>query len=231
MKTVLITGANRGIGLEHATRFAASGATVFAGVRDAAKAADLKKLAEKYPGKISLFDYDAREEDAAASAKAAVAKTPLDLVFANAGVFERGHQEFGEIAPANFMDSIKVNPLAPLLLAEALVDEVAASTRKIIAFQSSQLGSNADSRTGSYYAYRASKAALNKVSSSLAAELKPRGITVVSLHPGWVRTDMGGANADISVAECVDGQQKVLNGLTLAQSGGFYSYDGRTINW
>ncbi len=121
--------------------------------------------------------------------------------------------------------------MAPLLLAEALVENVAASSRKLIAFQSSRMGSNAEAASPGYYAYRASKAALNKITGSLATELRPRGITVVTLHPGWVRTDMGGANADISVDECVDGQQAFFCTVSLKQTGGFYSYDGRAIAW
>jgi NAD(P)-dependent dehydrogenase (short-subunit alcohol dehydrogenase family) len=231
MHALLITGANRGIGLEHVARFAASGATVFAGVRDAAKAADLKALATKHPGKITLFDYDARDTSAPAAAKAAIGSTPLDLLFANAGIYGGDHQSFGDIAPDDFMEVMKVNTLAPVLLAEALVENVAASARKLIAFQSSRMGSNAESRSPGYYTYRASKAALNKIASSLAEDLKPRGVTVVSLHPGWVRTDMGGPNADISIAQCVDGQQALFATLSLTQTGGFYSYDGRAIAW
>lgn len=231
MKCVLITGASRGIGLEHVARFAAQGATVFAGVRDRAKADDLRRLMDKGPGKAVLFDYDARDLNAPALAKAAVKDAALDLLFANAGVYGGDQQRLGDIAAQDFADTWKVNTLAPLLLAEALVDAVAASQKKIIAFQSSKMGSNAEARAPGHYAYRASKAALNKISSTLAEELKPRGITVVALHPGWVRTDMGGANADISIAQCVDGQQALLNGLSLRQSGGFYNYDGSSIAW
>ena len=101
----------------------------------------------------------------------------------------------------------------------------------MITFRSSMMGSNADSASPHYYAYRASKAALNKIASTLAVDLKSRGITVVTLHPGWVRTDMGGPNADISVEQSVDGQQKIFAGLSPEQSGGFFNYDGRPIAW
>ena len=231
MKTVLITGANRGIGLEHVARYVKSGAKVFAGVRDVTKAENLKRLADTYAGQILLFDYDAADAGAPAAAKAAIKGASLDLVFANAGVYGDRNQQLGTIDAGDFANTLAINTIAPLRLVEALVDEVGASARKIIAFQSSKMGSNADSRSGGSYVYRASKAALNKIASTLAEDLKPRGITVVTLHPGWVCTDMGGSGADISVAECVDGQQALLRDLTLAKSGGFYNYDGDTIAW
>jgi len=231
MKTVLITGANRGIGLEHAARYAAAGATVYTGVRDAAKAEDLQKLAKQYPGRVVLFDYDAADAKAPAAAKAALKGTPVDLLFVNAGVYGDRKQQLGGIDPVDFANTLAINTIAPMMLVEALVDEVAASARKVIAFQSSKMGSNADSRSGGSYVYRASKAALNKIASTLAEDLKPRGVTVVTLHPGWVRTDMGGSNADISVAECVDSQQALFEKLDLAKTGGFYNYDGSTIAW
>ena len=231
MKTILITGANRGIGLEHVARFAGGGATVFAGVRDRAKADDLHRLAHKWPGQVFPFDYDALNSDAPEMAKAALKGSSLDLLFVNAGIYGGKRQQLGDIAADAFIETLKVNTVAPLLLVNALVDAVAASDRKIIAFQSSKMGSNADSVASGNYSYRASKAALNKIASNLSNELRPSGITVVSLHPGWVRTDMGGQNADIAVSECVAGQQKLLNGLSLKQSGGFYNYDGSPIAW
>lgn len=231
MKTVLITGANRGIGLEHVARYAKAGATVFAGVRDATKADDLKRVADQFYGRVMLFDYDAADNAAPAAAKAAVKGAPIDLLFANAGVYGDRNQQLGTIDASDFANTLAINTIAPLRLAEAMIEEVAASQRKVIAFQSSKMGSNADSRSGGSYVYRASKAALNKIASTLAEDMKPCGITVVTLHPGWVRTDMGGSGADISVAECVDGQQTLFEDLTLAKSGGFYNFDGSTIAW
>lgn len=231
MKTVLITGANRGLGLEHARRFAASGATVYAGAREPGKAEELQALGKSSPGKVVVFAYDAHKSDAAANAKKAVGNAPLDLLFANAGVIGGDHQKLGDIAADDFAETLQVNTVAPMLLANALLDNVAASEKKVIAFQSSIMGSNADSPSPHYYAYRASKAALNKIASTLAVDLKARGITVVTLHPGWVRTDMGGPNADISVEQSVDGQQNIFAGLSLAQSGRFFSYDGKPIAW
>ena len=231
IKTVLITGANRGIGLEHVARFAASGAMVFAGVRNRSSADDLHRIAKKWPDTIVLFDYDALNPDAPTIAKATLKDIPLDLLFANAGVYGGEHQRLRDVAANDFVDTLRINTIAPLLLADALIDAVDASYRKIIAFQSSKMGSNTGSHSSSSYAYRSSKAALNKIASTLSNELRPRGVTVVSLHPGWVRTSMGGQNADISISECVDGQQAFLSSLSLDWSGGFYNYDGSPIGW
>ena len=231
MKTVLITGANRGIGLEHARRFAASGAQVFATARTPADAADLKALAADRPGRIEILAHDANEPDAPARLKAALGDTPLDLFFANAGIIGDTRPSFGSVDVDLVLQLVRINALAPLKLAEALVDNVARSQRKLIAFQSSILGSVGKNDALGHYAYRVSKGAVNMIAKSVSNELRPRGVTVVALHPGWVRTRMGGDSAPVSVDESVSGQQRLLDSLTLAESGRFFNYDGTELPW
>jgi NAD(P)-dependent dehydrogenase (short-subunit alcohol dehydrogenase family) len=226
MKTVLISGANRGIGLEHAQRFVAAGAHVIAAVRDTASS-DLKALGAK----VEVIGYDAADPAAPAQVKKALGDRPIDLLFNNAGIYGGDQQNFGAIDPETFIEVIRVNTLAPLLMAQALVDNVAASERKIIANQSSLMGSIADNGSGGYHAYRASKTALNMATKGLANDLRGRGITVVTLHPGWVKTRMGGPNAPVTTADCAAGQQKILAALTPAQSGKFFNYDGKELPW
>lgn len=229
MSTVLITGANRGIGLEHARRYAASGAAVLAACRTPSD--ELTALARVHPGQISTLAYDAADPEAGKSLQAAVGDRPIDILLVNAGVYGGDHQRLGAIDPHAFMDTVKINTLAPLLLVDALAANVAASQRRIIALQSSLMGSIADNGSGGYHAYRASKAALNMLAKGLSVDLAPRGVTVVTLHPGWVRTRMGGPNAPVSVEDCVAGQQKLLAELTTSQSGRFFDYTGKALPW
>jgi NAD(P)-dependent dehydrogenase (short-subunit alcohol dehydrogenase family) len=227
MKTVLITGANRGLGLLHTQAFAAAGAKVFATARDPAAADALNAIT----GDVTVLPYDAATPGAARQLKEAVGDTPIDLLFANGADYGAGGQSFGGIDEEAFLRLMRINTLAPLKLAEAFVDQVAASTRRIIALQSSIMGSNAGSMSGGFYGYRASKAALNRIASTLAGELAGRGVIVVALHPGWARTRMGGPNADLAPEESVSGQQALLAKLTPSDAGKLLRYDGVVLPW
>lgn len=230
MKTVLITGANRGIGLEHTRSFMARGVHVYAAVRAPSEASELFALAGQYPGLLTVLPYDATQAEAAASLKADLADTPIDLLFANAGLMGTA-QSFGSVDVEQVLQLVQVNALAPLMLAQALVDNVARSGRKLLALQSSQMGSIADNSSGGYYGYRISKAALNMVARNLSRDLQARGLIVVSLHPGWVKTRMGGQSAPLTVAQCVAGQQRLFDQLTAQDSGRFFNYDGKELPW
>lgn len=230
MKKVLITGANRGLGLEHTRHFVARGVFVYAAVRHPSEADDLKQLAQAHPALVKLLAYDAQLADAPARVKAELGDVALDLVFLNAGV-SSARPPFGSIDAAAALQLFQINTLAPLMLAQALVQNVSASERKIYAFQSSLMGSISDNSAGGAYAYRISKCALNMAVKNIAIDLREQGITAVALHPGWVQTRMGGAQAPLTLAESVQGQQALLNNLTLAQSGGFFNYDGKNLPW
>jgi NAD(P)-dependent dehydrogenase (short-subunit alcohol dehydrogenase family) len=231
MKTVLITGANRGIGLEHARRYAERGAKVWATARAPDDAADLAALAGAHKGRFEVLAYEAAAPGAAAALKARLGDAPLDLLFANAGAMGTRRQSFGDVDIDAVLDLIRVNALAPLQLAEAFADNVARSERKLMAFQTSLMGSIADNGSGGAYAYRLSKVALNMVGKGVANDLRGRGVISVLLHPGWVRTRMGGPSGKISVEQCVEGQQAILDRLTPADSGKFFNYDGRELPW
>jgi NAD(P)-dependent dehydrogenase (short-subunit alcohol dehydrogenase family) len=230
MRTVLITGASRGIGLEHARRYAERGARVFATARKPDEADDLTALA-KLNGQIEVLRYDAADDNAPAALKDRIGAEPLDIMFANAGAMGTRRQSFGDVDAEAVLNLIQVNALAPLKLAEALADNVAKSDRKVMAFQTSLMGSIDDNGSGGAYAYRLSKVALNMVGKGVANDLRGRGVIAVLLHPGWVRTRMGGQGGKISVEECVEGQQRILDALTPAQSGRFFNYDGRELPW
>jgi len=217
--------------LEHARCFAARGAHVYATARSPAGAKELRALVADQEGRIEVLAYEAVDPEAPARLKAALGDTPLDLLLANAGAGGGKNQSFGSVDVDDVLQLIRINALAPLKLVEALADNVARSQRKLIAFQSSLMGSVGDNSSGGHYAYRLSKAALNMIAKGVANELRPRGVIAVALHPGWVRTRMGGISAPVFVDECVAGQQRLLDSLTAADSGRFFNYDGKELPW
>jgi NAD(P)-dependent dehydrogenase (short-subunit alcohol dehydrogenase family) len=231
MKTVVITGANRGLGLEHARRYAERGVRVFAAVRSVADADQLREIGTGSSGAVTVVAYDAANPDGHRLLADAVGDTPVDMLLANAGIMGGGAQMLDSIDTAEMLELFRVNSIAPLRLAQVFAGNVAASSRKLIAFQSSQMGSIGDNRSGGYYAYRASKAALNMIAKGVANDLKSRGVVAVTLHPGWVKTRMGGSSAPLTVEQSVAGQQRLFDKLTLADSGRFFNYDGKELPW
>ncbi|MCZ4311869.1 SDR family oxidoreductase [Comamonadaceae bacterium G21597-S1] len=231
MKTVLITGANRGIGLGHARRFAERGVAVFATARSIDADDELHRLAHAHNGRFTVLHYDAADPDAPAQLKAALGDTPVDLLLANAGATGESGQALGNIHVDGVLDLIRINALAPLKLVEALVYNISLSGRKLVALQSSRMGSIGSNTTGGSYEYRLSKVAVNMIARNLANDLAPRGVTVVALHPGWVKTRMGGQAATIDVETAVAGQQQLFDAAGPAHSGRFFNYDGSELPW
>lgn len=230
MKRVLVTGANRGIGLEHVRRFAARGIEVIAAVRVPKQATMLHQLQREYAGLITIFPYDASITESIKSLKTAVGHLAIDLLFANAGAL--GEDEpLGQLETKMILDIVQINAIAPLKLAEIFIDNVAKSERKLIAFQSSVMGSIGSNSSGGYYAYRSSKAMLNMFAKNLSIDLRPKGISVLTLHPGWVRTSMGGEDAPLAPSESAVNQQKLFDQYDHSISGSFFNYDGQTIVW
>lgn len=229
MQNIFISGANRGIGLEHTRRFAAAGAHVFAAIRDPAGADDLKPLVDQ--GQVTLVPYDASDPSAPTQVAAALKGKPLDLLFNNAGVYGGDAQTIADLDPDAFIATLRVNTLAPLALTQALLPNLRQGEAKIIANQSSRMGSIGDNGSGGFYAYRAAKAGLNMVTKCLANDLGAEGFIVVALHPGWVKTRMGGPNAPVDVTACVAGQAAVLERLTKSDNGRFFDYTGAELPW
>ena len=231
MKTVLITGANRGIGLAHVSAFATRGIRVFATARVPTEANELTQLSTRHAGLVNVLAYDATDPEAPFHLKATVGDTPLDLLFCNAGVMGESGQSFGSIDVLGILDIVRINSLAPLKLVEALTENVARSERKLLAFQSSLMGSIGDNGSGGRYGYRISKCALNMIAKGVASDLKARGVISVALHPGWVKTRMGGQQAPLTIEQSVAGQQQLLERLSSKDSGRFFNYDGRELPW
>ncbi len=230
-ETILITGANRGIGLELARSFADRGWRVLACCRSPQKAAELAELADRYPKQVDIQRLEVTDAGQLKALSETLKGEPIDILFNNAGVSGPKKQDFGETDPTEWLEVLRVNVVAPLKVSEALVDQVAGSRRKIIAVMGSQLGSIADNGSGGMYAYRSSKTAVHQVAKCMAVDLKERGITVVVFHPGWVRTSMGGPQAPTQPAESAAGLTRVLLTLTPEQSGHFLSWEGKELPW
>jgi NAD(P)-dependent dehydrogenase (short-subunit alcohol dehydrogenase family) len=228
MPTVLITGASRGIGLEFAKQYAAEGWTVIAGARDTDAMAEALGDAR---GDFAVVRLDVCDAASVAILSERLRGTPIDILINNAGLYGPRRPQLGAIHYPAWIDVLDTNVLGSTRVTEALIDNVRAGEHKIIVALSSKVGSMADNRSGGGYIYRSSKAALNSVFHSLAIDLAGEGIRVGILHPGWVRTGMGGSNALIDARESVSGMRSVIDGLTLEQSGRFLNYDGNEIPW
>jgi NAD(P)-dependent dehydrogenase (short-subunit alcohol dehydrogenase family) len=209
MPTALITGVSRGLGKELARQYAVDGWKVIGTTR-----ADLE-----------MTDYRQIEKFAKG-----LKGEPIDLLFCNAGISGKRGMAPGGFDFDSWEEVLRVNLLGPAALAEALIDNVAASGKKTIALMSSRLGSIGES-SGMTLPYSTSKAALNMLAKGLAATLASRGIIVVALSPGWVRTDMGGQGAPLSPEKSVQGLRKVISSLQKEDSGKFLSHDGAEIPW
>lgn len=228
---VLITGANRGIGLEFTRQYLDDGWQVFAGCRRPEQAGELNALAESAGGRLTVQPLDVTNRQQIDNLRNVIGKMPLDVLINNAGTYGQKNGGFGHTDPGAWEQAMRINVIAPMQMMETFADAVAAGDRKIIVNMSSKMGSMADNSSGGSYVYRSSKAALNAVTVSAARDLAGRDICVVALHPGWVSTDMGGPNALIDARESVTGMRRVIAALALEQSGSFLDYKGQTVPW
>ncbi|MFQ5985601.1 MAG: SDR family oxidoreductase [Alphaproteobacteria bacterium] len=228
---VLITGANRGLGLEFARQYAGSGWRVWAACRAPDKADRLEALAGRSRGRVTLHRLDVGDRVHIETLAGALGDEAVDVLLNNAGVSGNDGRGFGEVNDDSWVATLRVNTIAPMKIAEAFVEPVARSDRRVIACLSSRMGSIADNTSGGNYIYRSSKAALNAVVRSLAHDLRARGVIAVALHPGWVATDMGGPNAPLKPSESIAGLRAVIDRLDPADSGKFLNYDGTQIPW
>ncbi|MET0283310.1 MAG: SDR family oxidoreductase [Polyangiales bacterium] len=226
MTSVLITGANRGLGLEFARQYSEAGWRVFATAR--ASSAELDELLGKQP-QVSFHALDIGDESSV-HALARALRDPIDLLLNNAGMMGPQRQSIGKLDAAGMLETLRINTVAPLLVADAFVDHVARSERKLMIAITSGMGS-IDDTSGGYYAYRASKAALNMTFRNLALDLRNRGIIAAVINPGWVQTDMGGGGAPTPVHESIAKMRKVFDGLKPKDSGSFLDYKGGTLPW
>ena len=229
MPSILITGANRGLGLEFVRQYAGAGWRVFATARNPDRARELADLAVGQPS-ISVHPLEVTDAASVRSLARELAQEPLDTLICNAGVMGPAAQDLGAIDFDGMLETLNINAVAPLRIAEAFVENVAKSQRKLIVGITSGMGSIADS-SGGDYAYRASKAALNMSFHNLALDLRSRGIISVVINPGWVQTDMGGSNAPVAVGDSIAAMRRVFDKVTISDSGKFLDYKGGTWAW
>jgi NAD(P)-dependent dehydrogenase (short-subunit alcohol dehydrogenase family) len=229
MTTILITGANRGIGLALAKHASTRGWSVIGTARDPGKADELKKISGV---RVERLDADS-DESCTALAKS-LAGVPIDILINNAGISPDGSKNLESFDPEAYMACLRTNSVGPLLVTRALLPNVEASDRKVVVQISSIMGSLAnavDQNWKGNLAYHSSKSALNMANTLIANSLKDKGVACVAIHPGWVQTDMGGPNAhltpDTSAASILDTVEK----LGVKDAGAYLNYDGKPLRW
>ncbi len=230
MKTVLITGTNRGLGLEFVKQYLEAGQKVIATARDPASAHELQSLRERFPKQLSVYALDVISAESRKQFVKAIGDQPVHLLINNAGV-HGGWGQLGSLDEAEWLKCLHINSIAPIKMVEALRANLVNAEQATVAILSSKMGSIADNTSGGSYIYRSSKAALNAAVKSLAVDLESEKIKVVILHPGWVRTDMGGPHGLIDPPTSIGGMRRVLASLTWEQCGTFIAYDGTVIPW
>jgi NAD(P)-dependent dehydrogenase (short-subunit alcohol dehydrogenase family) len=234
MSRVLITGANRGLGLEFVRQYAADGWDVIATSRSPEKSTELQEL-ERKNSKVSLNALDVTSAKSVETLAHGLSGQAIDLLVLNSAIYTRNGNKIGEIDFEGWREAIETNLLGAVRVAQALLENVAASKQKQIAAISTGMGSvqalKSTIEFGAVYQYRTSKTALNMAMSILAKELEPRGISVVIFDPGWVKTDMGGPNAALTPEQSIGGMRKVLAGNPMDLTGKFVGYDGGIRPW
>lgn len=229
-RNLLITGANRGLGLTMVKRYLNDGWNVTACCRDPESASELTALLPLYEA-LSVFQLDVTDYNAVNELAQSLQGEPIDLLINNAGYYGPKGTSIGETAVDEWRKVFEINSIAPLKLLEAFKHGLSLADGSCFAVLSSKMGSMSDNSSGGAYIYRSSKAAVNAVVKSLSVDLSGEGIKIVSLHPGWVRTEMGGPNGLIDTDESVNGLKAVLDGLKMEDTGKFFDYNGQEIPW
>jgi NAD(P)-dependent dehydrogenase (short-subunit alcohol dehydrogenase family) len=230
MATLLVTGTNRGIGLEFVNQCLARGDQVIATCRDIEVADELKRLQDRHKD-LDILQLDVASIDSMQEFVRQLTGTPIDIFINNAGVYGPTNVKFGDVDAQVWASVLQVNSIAPMMLSQLLMPNLRQGTDKKMLYLTSKMGSIGDNSGGGSYIYRSSKAALNSVVKSLAIDLAAEGFSIAVLHPGWVLTDMGGPNALIETRTSVTGMLKVVDDLDSQSSGNFFNYDGSIIAW
>jgi NAD(P)-dependent dehydrogenase (short-subunit alcohol dehydrogenase family) len=227
---VLIIGGNRGIGLEWVKQWLDRGARVFATARKPQSAAELQSLEQSSDGALSIHQVDVGSDESVEKLANGVGADNLDILIHNAGIM--GRKGLNSLDTDDVLHTIDVNAVGALRTVRAFRDSLRKSDgRSKIALLTSLMGSIADNGSGGSYAYRMSKAAMNMAGKSMSVDLAKDNIDVMILHPGWVKTDMGGPNARINVQESVSGMMERLDALNPELSGTFWHSNGKQLPW
>ncbi len=227
---IVVTGANRGIGLEFVRQYLGRGDAVVAGARDPAQADALKALAAEHPDRLRVLACDVGDDESVRGFARSVGDGAVDVLVNNAGA-RNDHSSLDAMVMDDALQVYSVNALGPIRVTRALLPNLLRSGVRKVAHISSGMGSIADNTSGGEYAYRMSKAALNMASRSMAVDLRGRGVISVVFNPGWVKTDMGGPSASLSVEQSVGALVARIDALTMAESGSFLNWRGQNYEW
>ena len=230
MATVLITGTNRGLGLEFVSQYVNRGDKVIATCRSVEVADELREIRMSHSD-LRLLEVDVLKQESMEKLARLLKGEPIDIFINNAGVYGPRDNDFGEVSGRNWLPVLQVNTVAPLLLTQLLIDNLRLGKNRKLIYITSKMGSIADNQGGGSYIYRSSKAALNQVVKSLSVDLADEGFIAAVLHPGWALTDMGGPNALIDPETSVRGMINVIDAMDRSMSGKFFNYDGSAIPW
>lgn len=230
MKHLVITGANRGIGLELVRQALEKGYAITAACRRPDAAEELLALRDEHRD-LDVLPLELNDAHSIDRFVHELDGQAIDVFINNAGVYGQRDATLGNVDPEAWHRAFQVNTIAPLLLTQKLLPQLRSGTDRRLAYLSSKMGSIADNTSGGSYVYRSTKTALNQVVKSLAEDLRSEGFVALALHPGWVRTDMGGPNGLIDTVTSASGLLSVIEGATAEQSGQFLNYDGGIIEW
>lgn len=232
MPSILITGSNRGLGLEWVRQYLDLGWRVYATCRHPHQAQDLKCLQQTHNA-LSIHQLDITHPEDVRRITQELSDIKLDILVNNAGVYfeQWGKDKLGRIDYVAWLETLKVNTLGAIRVTEALRKQLARGDKRLVITITSHMGSLEDIQSPNDYAYRSSKAALNAVMKGLAYELAESGIGILLVHPGWVRTRMGGSSAPLSTQESVTDMRKLVDQFKPTDSGQFYRHDGVIIPW
>lgn len=229
--TLLVTGASRGLGLEFVRQYLNNGWGVHACCRNPSEASVLQSYQAEHPKRLVIHTLDVCNINSINALSTDLKDVPIDILLNNAGVYGPKGLRLGHIPEQAWLDVFRTNCMGAFMMAQAFVEHVALSKKKIIATLSSEMASISENQAGGGYIYKSSKAALNAVMKSLAIDLLEREITVILLSPGWVKTRMGGDKAPLSAEDSVAYLSNLLSIVSLQESGHFLSLDGREIKW
>ena len=232
MPSILITGSNRGLGLEWTRQFAQLEWLVHATCRYPDEADELQQLKRDYPN-IEIHRLDVTRTDEISAVAETLKDKTIDILLNNAGVYlERVEQNtLGHIDYADWEETLRVNSLGAVRVTEAFRDHVARSEKRLVVAITSHMGSITEIDYPGSYAYRSSKTALNAAMKGISLELQQRNVGVLLLHPGWVKTRMGGPDAQISTTESVNGMRAVIDNFDISRTATFYRFNGSVIPW
>lgn len=229
-KNWLITGCSRGIGLELVKKILMTKEDqIFAVVRKKSSSIDLIDLQNKHKERLQIYEADLQKNSEIKALSRHLKDQPIDILVNNAGVFMGRGKNFEELTEDEILKTITINTLAPIFVTQTLLPNLQKSKAPKIFSITSKMGSIADNTSGGYYSYRISKTALNMFNASLAKDYP--NITCMVLHPGWVKTEMGGSMAPLSVEDSVRGLYEVMVAASQTQSGTFVDYSGVGIPW